>query len=107
MPRHALTFSQARNVCRKLRCLHERMPQGDSPQVIKVIEWHPNALYSKIPEIVDTWRSDLQGKGRSKLASSIASPTENESLFEEGWAEAVKREVNGVGSEVSKEVDVA
>jgi len=47
---------------------------------------------SKIPEIVDAWKSDLQGKGRSKLASSIASPTEHDSLFEEGWAEAAKRE---------------
>ena len=47
---------------------------------------------SKIPAIVDAWKSDLQGKGRSKLASSIASPTEYDNLFEEGWAEAVKRE---------------
>ncbi len=47
---------------------------------------------SKIPEIVDAWKLDLQGKGRSKLASSIASPTEHDNLFEEGWAEAVKRE---------------
>lgn len=50
------------------------------------------AFSSKIPEIVDAWKSDLQGKGRSKLASSIASPTEHDSLFEEGWTEAVKRE---------------
>jgi coatomer subunit beta' len=47
---------------------------------------------SKIPEVVDAWRLDLQGKGRSKLAFSIASPTEHDSLFEEGWAEAVQRE---------------
>jgi coatomer subunit beta' len=50
------------------------------------------AFPSKIPEIVDAWKSDLQGKGRSKLASSIASPTEHDNLFEEGWTEAVKRE---------------
>jgi coatomer subunit beta' len=49
-------------------------------------------LPSKIPEIVDAWKSDLQGKGRSKLASSIASPREHDNLFEEGWAEAMKRE---------------
>lgn len=49
---------------------------------------------SKIPETVDAWRSDLQGKGRSKLASCIASPTEDDNLFEEGWNEAVKRELN-------------
>jgi coatomer subunit beta' len=50
---------------------------------------------SKIPEMVDAWRSDLEGKGRSKLASSIASPTEHDDLFEEGWTEAVKRENEG------------
>lgn len=42
---------------------------------------------SKIPEIVDAWRSELRGKGRAKLASAIASPTEHESLFEEGWTD--------------------
>jgi len=63
---------------------------------------------SKIPEIVDAWRSDLQGKGRSKLACAIASPTEHESLFEEGWTDAVKREANGAGSEdESKDVGAA
>ena len=51
-----------------------------------------NGFSSKIPEIVDAWRSELQGKGRSKLASAVASPTEHESLFEEGWANAVERE---------------
>ena len=43
----------------------------------------------------NTTQNELQsgfGKGRSKLASSIASPTEHDNLFEEGWAEAVKRE---------------
>ncbi len=47
---------------------------------------------SKIPETVDAWRSELQDKGRSKLASAVASPTEHDSLFEEGWADAVERE---------------
>jgi coatomer subunit beta' len=42
--------------------------------------------------MVDAWKSDLQSKGRSKLAASIASPTEHGDLFEEGWSEAVKRE---------------
>ena len=56
---------------------------------------------SKMPEIVDAWRSDLQSKGRSKLASSIASPADHGELFEEGWAEAVKRETNGDSEEVA------
>lgn len=42
---------------------------------------------SKIPKIVDAWRSELREKGRAKLASAIASPTEHESLFEEGWTD--------------------
>ena len=50
---------------------------------------------SKIPEIVNAWRSDLEGKGRSKLAASIASPTEHGDLFEEGCTEAVERENEG------------
>jgi len=54
---------------------------------------------SKIPEIVDAWRSDLQGKGRSKLAASIASPTEHGDLFEEGWTEAVQRETDNAAAE--------
>jgi coatomer subunit beta' len=54
---------------------------------------------SKIPEIVDSWRSDLQGKGRSKLAASIACPTEHGDLFEEGWTEAVQRETDNNAAE--------
>ena len=50
---------------------------------------------SKIPEMVNAWRSDLEVKGRSKLATSIASPTEHDDLFEEGWTEAVRRENEG------------
>jgi coatomer subunit beta' len=49
--------------------------------------------------MVGAWRSDLQGKGRSKLAASIASPTEHDDLFEEGWSGAVKRENDGDGAE--------
>jgi coatomer subunit beta' len=45
--------------------------------------------------MVGAWRSDLQSKGRSKLAASIGSPTEHGELFEEGWSEAVKRENDG------------
>lgn len=66
-----------------------------------IVKLHSYAISSKIPEIVDAWRLDLQGKGRSKLASSIASPAEHGDLFEEGWAEAVKRETNGDSGEVA------
>jgi hypothetical protein len=51
-----------------------------------------NGFPSKIPETVNAWRSELQSKGRSKLASAVASPTEHDGLFEEGWADAVERE---------------
>lgn len=84
------------------------MLQGDLPEFIKSSSAILTQLRSKIPEIVDAWRSDLQGKGRSKLACAIASPTEHENLFEEGWTDAVKREVNGAGLEdESKDVGVA
>ena len=65
-----------------------------SKVLVRLCDHQAPLLYflSKIPEIVDAWKSDLQGKGRSKLASSIPSPTEHDDLFEEGWAEAVKRE---------------
>jgi hypothetical protein len=84
------------------------MLRGDLSQFIKSSSAILTQLRSKIPEIVDAWQSDLQGKGRSKLACAIASPTEHESLFEEGWADAVKREVNDGGLEdESKDVGVA
>ena len=88
---HVSTSSQKRSVRQRQRFLHERMLQGTCPFVqssSSILILFP----SKVPEIVDAWKSDLQGKGRSKLASSIASPTEYDNLFEEGWTEAVKRE---------------
>ena len=91
MPRHVSTSSQKRNVCQRQRFLHERMLRGTC-QLMQSSSFILIPFSSKIPEIVDAWKSDLQGKGRSKLASSIASPTEHENLFEEGWSEAVKRE---------------
>jgi len=86
------TSSQKRSVRQRQRFLHERMLRGTCPFVCVIVELYLIPFPSKIPEIVNAWKSDLQGKGRSKLASSIASPTEHDDLFEEGWAEAVKRE---------------
>lgn len=46
----------------------------------------------KVPEAVSAWKGDLEGKGRGKLAASIADPVEQPELFEEGWKDAVARE---------------
>ncbi|KAI0033319.1 coatomer protein [Vararia minispora EC-137] len=47
---------------------------------------------SKVPEVVDAWRSDLKARGRSKIAAAVASPLEHAELFEEGWGKALARE---------------
>ena len=59
---------------------------------------HDTAFNSQVPRVVDTWRNDLKAKGRSKLATAIASPSENASLFEEGWEEALKRETGSLST---------
>lgn len=47
---------------------------------------------SKVPDAVDAWHADLKGKGRTKIAGSIADPRENPELFEEGWEGALEKE---------------
>lgn len=47
---------------------------------------------SLVPETVQAWKSELQSKGRSKIAETVASPETHPELFEEGWAGAIKRE---------------
>ena len=47
---------------------------------------------SKIPEAVTAWKAELKGKGKSKIADSVADPTEHPELFEEGWKDAVAKE---------------
>ncbi|KAG8219095.1 coatomer WD associated region-domain-containing protein [Butyriboletus roseoflavus] len=64
---------------------------------------------SLAPQAVDVWRAALRSKNKPKVAASVAHPTENTDLFEEGWEEALNREeetraahgVNGDVSEVS------
>jgi coatomer subunit beta' len=40
----------------------------------------------------EAWKSELKSKNRPKIAAGIASPAENEDLFEEGWEDALSRE---------------
>ena len=54
---------------------------------------------SKVPEAVQAWRGELQAKNRTKLAQSIAEPTANPELFEEGWDEALQREASAPASD--------
>lgn len=46
---------------------------------------------SLAPRAVNVWRKDLEGKGRKKLASSIADPDQDADAFP-GWQELLDRE---------------
>ncbi|KAJ8083114.1 Coatomer subunit beta' [Marasmius tenuissimus] len=50
---------------------------------------------SQIPKAVDAWQSDLNTKGRSKVAASIAHPEKHPELFSEGLEGAMARENSG------------
>ncbi|KAK7461035.1 Coatomer subunit beta' [Stygiomarasmius scandens] len=50
---------------------------------------------SQVPKAVDAWQTDLQAKGRPKIAASIAHPDKNPELFEEGWEDALAQEKAG------------
>jgi hypothetical protein len=41
---------------------------------------------------VSAWKSDLTDKKRAKIAATIADPSTQPELFEEGWEEALARE---------------
>jgi coatomer subunit beta' len=45
---------------------------------------------SQAPKAVEAWKADL--KARPKIAASIAEPTANSDLFEEGWSDALSKE---------------
>lgn len=43
-------------------------------------------------KVVETWREDLISKNRPKLASKIASPSEQPDAFVEGWEDVLEAE---------------
>ncbi|KAG1834941.1 coatomer WD associated region-domain-containing protein [Suillus subalutaceus] len=47
----------------------------------------------KVPKVVDVWRGELRTKNKGSIAGSIVHPSEHAELFEEGWEEALAREV--------------
>ncbi|KAF8967534.1 coatomer protein [Flammula alnicola] len=47
---------------------------------------------SRTSSAVSAWKSELEAKSRSKIAATIADPSTNPELFEEGWAEALAKE---------------
>ncbi len=47
---------------------------------------------SQAPKAVAGWKSDLVAKGRSKIANTIADPSSESEMFEEGWEAALARE---------------
>lgn len=51
---------------------------------------------SAVPTTVKTWKHALEVSGKSKIAQTLADPEDgDEELFEEGWADALRREQNG------------
>ncbi|EPQ28189.1 uncharacterized protein PFL1_04017 [Pseudozyma flocculosa PF-1] len=55
---------------------------------------------SRVPELVQRWRKELESTNRHKqnaIAASIADPTTDEALFEEGWQAALAREAEASG----------
>ncbi|KAK0491647.1 coatomer protein [Armillaria novae-zelandiae] len=47
---------------------------------------------SQVPKAVDAWQADLKTKNRPKIAASVAHPSSNADLFEEGWKDALAKE---------------
>ncbi|SJL02680.1 probable SEC27-coatomer complex beta subunit [Armillaria ostoyae] len=47
---------------------------------------------SQVPKAVDAWQADLKTKNRPKIAVSVAHPSANADLFEEGWKDALGKE---------------
>ncbi|KAK0443982.1 coatomer protein [Desarmillaria tabescens] len=47
---------------------------------------------SQVPKAVDAWQADLKAKNRPKIAASVAHPSANADLFEEGWEDALAKE---------------
>lgn len=47
---------------------------------------------SRVSLAVAAWKSDLIAKGRPKIANTIADPSLNPELFEEGWEASLSRE---------------
>ncbi|KAK0447642.1 coatomer protein [Armillaria borealis] len=50
---------------------------------------------SQVPKAVDAWQADLKAKNRPKIAASVAHPSANADLFEEGWKDALGKESAG------------
>ena len=53
---------------------------------------HILSIPSQAPKAVQAWKSELTSKKRTKVAATIADPSSNPELFEEGWEEVLARE---------------
>ncbi|KAI8459649.1 coatomer WD associated region-domain-containing protein [Phakopsora pachyrhizi] len=47
---------------------------------------------SLVPKAVERWKSDLESRGKTKIAMKIANPEENLELFDEDWNASLERE---------------
>ncbi|KAF8165977.1 coatomer protein [Crassisporium funariophilum] len=62
---------------------------------------------SQVPKAVNAWKSDLTTKNRTKIAATIAHPSLNPEVFEEGWEEVLAKEEALLQSSEEVLVDVA
>ncbi|KAL0950314.1 hypothetical protein HGRIS_010289 [Hohenbuehelia grisea] len=60
---------------------------------------------SQATKAVDAWHADLKAKGRPKIASSVAHPSKQPELFEEGWEQALAREAGAPQATVDDDDD--
>lgn len=49
-----------------------------------------------MPKTVEVWKEELKAKNRTKIADTIASPTTNPEVFEEGWEAALEKEATAL-----------
>ena len=76
-----------------LKQLYSQEPtlQGTSFYITSCLS-HGFIHSSQAPKAVQAWKSELNSKKRTKIAATIADPSSNPELFEEGWEAVLARE---------------
>ncbi|KIM26794.1 hypothetical protein M408DRAFT_330396 [Serendipita vermifera MAFF 305830] len=62
----------------------------------------------RVPKALQAWRTDLESKGKSKVANLLADPSRGQDaeLFQEGWSESLAREEGIYGRATNGDLDV-
>lgn len=63
---------------------------------------------SRVPAALQAWRTDLEAKGKSKVANLLGDPTRGQDaeLFQEGWQESLQKEEKIYGKNTNGLMDV-